>query len=140
MLGEIVHHDQVGYIKDRNIGEAVRLIDDMFFCSLNQDNGYLVAADFEKAFDSVDHDFLFKVLELFGFGISICSWVKTLYTDISSCVMNGGRSTGYFNIERGVRRGTLCHHTVNEGELGPRGKLGPHNIRLDKIVFFSLLQ
>ena len=76
-----------------------------FFSSLNQDNGYLVAADFEKAFDSVDHDFLFKVLELFGFGISICSWVKTLYTDISSCVMNGGCSTGYFSIERGVRQG-----------------------------------
>ena len=32
-----------------------------FFSSLNQDNGYLVAADFEKAFDSVDHDFVFKV-------------------------------------------------------------------------------
>ena len=35
VLGEIVHHDQVGYINDRNIGEAVRLIDDMFFSSLN---------------------------------------------------------------------------------------------------------
>ena len=31
VLGEIVHSDQVGYIKDRNIGEAVRLKDDMFF-------------------------------------------------------------------------------------------------------------
>ena len=105
VLGEVIHHDQVGYIKDRNIGEAVRLIDDMFFSSLNQDNGYLVAADFEKAFDSVDHDFLFKVLELFGFGLSFCSWVKILYTDISSCVMNGGRSTGYFSVGRGVRQG-----------------------------------
>ena len=31
VLGEIIHSDQVGYIKNRNIGEAVRLIDDMFF-------------------------------------------------------------------------------------------------------------
>ena len=31
VLGKIVHYDQVGYIKDRNIGEAVRLVDDMFF-------------------------------------------------------------------------------------------------------------
>ena len=57
VLRETIHHDQVGYIKDRNIGEAVRLIDDMFFNTLNQNNGYLAAADFEKAFDSVDHDF-----------------------------------------------------------------------------------
>ena len=34
VLGDIVHCDQVGYVKDRNIGEAVRLIDDMFFFSL----------------------------------------------------------------------------------------------------------
>ena len=105
VLGEIIHQDQVGYIKDRNIGEAVRLIEDMFFYSQDKDNGYLVAADFQKAFDSVDHEFLFKVLELFGFGDSFLNWVKILYTDTSSCVMNGGRSTGYFSINRGVRQG-----------------------------------
>ena len=105
VLGKIVHYDQVGYIKDRNIGEAVRLVDDMFFDSMSANNGYAVAADFEKAFDSVDHNFLFKVLDLFGFGISFCSWVKTLYAGMSSSVMNGGRSTGYFNINRGVRQG-----------------------------------
>ena len=83
VLGDIIHHDQVGYIKHRNIGEAVRLIDDMFFNSLKQNNGYLLAVDFEKAFDSVSHEFLFEVLELFGFGVSFCSWVKILYKDIS---------------------------------------------------------
>ena len=49
------------------LGEAVRLIDDMFFSSLNQDNGYLVAADFEKAFDSVDHDFFIQSFGTFWF-------------------------------------------------------------------------
>ena len=28
VLSEIIHFDQVGYIKERNIGEAIRLIDD----------------------------------------------------------------------------------------------------------------
>ena len=64
------------------------------FYSKNQTNGFLVAADFEKAFHSVDHEFVFIILELFGFGHSFCSWVKVLYTDITSCVMNGGYSTG----------------------------------------------
>ena len=105
VLGEVIHYDQVGYIKNRNIGEAVRLIDDILFHSLNQTNGFLVTVDFEKAFDSVAHEFLFKVMKLFGFGDMFCSWVKLLYTGISSCVMNGGRSTGYFDIKRGVRQG-----------------------------------
>ena len=105
VLCEIIHYDQVGYIKNRNIGEAVRLINDMLFHSLNQTTGFLVTAEFEKAFYSVANDFLFKVLKLFGFGNSFCSWIKILYTNISSCVMNGGLSTGYFDIKRGVRQG-----------------------------------
>ena len=90
VLPEIIHHDQVGYMKNRNIGEAIRIIDDILFHSLKQPNGFLVAVDFEKAFDSVVHAFLFKILQLFGFGNSFRFWVKVLYTDISSCVMNGG--------------------------------------------------
>ena len=108
VLNEIIYHDQVGYIKDRNIGEAVRLIDDMLFYSMHygeQGKGFLCAVDFEKAFDSVSHRYLFQILKLFGFGDSFCSWVKLLYKGISSCVMNGGHSTGYFEIERGVRQG-----------------------------------
>ena len=107
VLLEIIGSDQVGYIKNRNIGEAIRLIDDMIFHCLNNEieSFFLIAVDFEKAFDSVSHEFLLKALKLFGFGPSFCSWVETLYNGICSCVMNGGTSTGYFDISRGVRQG-----------------------------------
>ena len=97
VLGEIVHSDQVGYIKDRNSGEAARLIDDMFFHSENNSNEFLIAVDFEKAFDSGGHDFLFEVLELFGFGVVFCTWVKIMYTDIirlDTLVLSGGVRQG----------------------------------------------
>ena len=32
-------------------------------------------------------------------------WVKTFYTDISSCVINNGFTTNLFCIQRGVRQG-----------------------------------
>lgn len=106
VLHEIINTDQVGYMKGRFIGEAIRAIDNMIFhCLNNQQDSYILAVDFEKAFDSVFHSFIFKALQRFGFGPSFCSWIKILYKDVSSCVMNGGFSTGYFDIKRGVRQG-----------------------------------
>ena len=60
---------------------------------------------FEKAFDSIDHSFLFAVLESFGFVPDFIQWVRTLFYNAESCVINNGRSTGYFRLERGTRQG-----------------------------------
>ena len=96
----------IGYMKGRNIGEAIRIIDDMIFHTSHYNlPGFLLAIDFEKAFDSVSHQFLQKVLLSFGFGPSFQKWVKVLYTNTLSCVLNEGVSTGYFKVERGVRQG-----------------------------------
>ena len=65
----------------------------------------LFSADFEKAFDSVEHTFIFATLQSFGFGPQFIDWVKTIFRIAESCVMNNGHSTGYFQLERGTRQG-----------------------------------
>ena len=106
VLNEVILGDQVGYMKERYIGEAIRIIDDMiFYTSHNNLPGFLLAIDFEKAFDSVSRDFLQKTLSSFGFGPSFQNWIKVMYTNTISCIMNDGNSTGYFALERGVRQG-----------------------------------
>ena len=65
----------------------------------------LFFSDFEKAFDSVDHNYMFNVLKHFNFGDSLIKWVKTFYTYASSCVLINGFITDNFIIERGVRQG-----------------------------------
>jgi len=65
----------------------------------------MMAIDFEKAFDSLNWNFLHKSLEFFGFGESFFGWIKTFYKNISSCVINNGFSTPSFNINRGIRQG-----------------------------------
>ena len=57
--------------------------------------------DFEKAFDSLEWDFLNKCLELFNFGPDFIKWVNIFYKNIQSCVINNGLSSHYFSIERG---------------------------------------
>ena len=59
--------------------------------------------DFEKAFDSLNHDFLVNVLNKFGFGSNFISWIKLLLNSQQSCVINGGNTTPYFNL--GARQG-----------------------------------
>ena len=51
--------------------------------------------DIEKAFDSVDHFFLFAVLESMNFAPDFIDWIKVLSNKQESCVINGGTSTGY---------------------------------------------
>ena len=50
----------------------------------------LLLIDFEKAFDSVYYDFLFKVLNFFNFGQSFIKWVHLFYDNtFSSALVNG---------------------------------------------------
>ncbi len=65
----------------------------------------MTAFDFEKAFDSLSWKFLIKTLQSFNLGESFINWVKTLYSNISSCVLNNGFSTQLFDVQRGVRQG-----------------------------------
>ena len=67
--------------------------------------GILFFTDFEKAFDSLEWDFLNKSLELFNFGLEFIRWVYSFYKNIQSCVINNGLCCKYFYIERGVRQG-----------------------------------
>ena len=81
----------------RNIGKSVRLINDILECmDENDTEAILFSADFEKAFDSIEHSFIISTLRAFGFGPDFIRWVKTFFKNAESCVMNNGRSAGYF--------------------------------------------
>ena len=77
----------------------------MDYTKLHNLPGLMVTTDFEKAFDSLSWNFLFKSLEKFNFGESFMKWIRLLYTNISSCIMNNGVATPLFSIRRGVRQG-----------------------------------
>ena len=88
------------------IGENIRLISDILHFTDQQNlEGIALFIDFEKAFDSLEWDFLLKTLDTFQFGHDSKSWVKILYTNITSCTMNNGYASNWFELHRGVRQG-----------------------------------
>ena len=106
VIHELVQSDQTAYVKDRYIGESIRIVDGMLeYMECNEVPSILFSAEFEKAFDSTDHTFILVVLEKFGFGPDFISSVKTLFSGAESCMINNGHSTGYFPLEKGTRQG-----------------------------------
>ena len=77
----------------------------MEICGKESIPAYLVTMDLEKAFDSLDHDFLLCTLKKFGIGDSFINWIKILLNDQQSCVINRGFATQNFTLKRGARQG-----------------------------------
>ena len=106
VLPDIINNDQTGFLKGRSIGENVRLLNSVISYAEQQNvPGMLLFIDFEKAFDTLEWKFLEKTLRFYNFGDSLITWIKLLYTDISSSIQNNGWSSEFFQLNRGVRQG-----------------------------------
>jgi len=106
VLPHLISEDQNGFMAGRYIGENTRVIFDILeYCETFQIPGLLMQIDFEKAFDSVDWDFIRKTLEFFGFGNFIIKWVNLFLKDSQSCVIVNGFPSTFFKLSRGCRQG-----------------------------------
>ncbi len=106
VLSDLIHEDQTGYIKGRYIGSNARLISDYFdHCESFQIPGILLFLDFEKAFDSIEWNFMFSVLKKFNFGEGFIKWVQVLYNKPTLAIKNNGWISKDITLERGVRQG-----------------------------------
>ncbi len=61
--------------------------------------------DFEKAFDSLNWNFHYDSLEYLNLGNTFIGYIKTMYQDIESTIVNNGTSGKFFKFPRGVRQG-----------------------------------
>ena len=106
VLNTLINPDQVAYIKGRFIGENICTIKDIidYFTFYNKP-GLVILVDFAKAFDSLTWSFLFKCLKTMNFGDRFIDFVKMIYNDIQSCVINNGKSSQLFNLHCGIRQG-----------------------------------
>ena len=75
------------------------------YTNKNDIPGLLVLIDCEKAFDTIEWDFLFKTLKSYNFGKTFIDWIKLLYSNITACTINNGYLSCNFILERGIRQG-----------------------------------
>ena len=106
VLGSLVDPDQTCSVPGRSITSNVTLLRDVLdYIERTNEPGILVSLDQEKAFDRVNHSFLFRLLEQFGFGPSFIQWVHTLYTGANMQIILNGYLSSRIYLRRGVRQG-----------------------------------
>ena len=72
-----------------------------------QKNIYVRCIDYAKAFDSVDHNKLWKILKEMGIPDHLTCLLRNLYAGQEATVRTGHETTDWFQIGKGVHQGCI---------------------------------
>ena len=105
-IGNVIGEDQTYCIPGRSIYDNINLIRDAIFYANAEDIPLaLINLDQKKAFDNVDHSYLFNVMKKMGFGDRFIFYIQTLYEGAESLIKVSGSLTSPFLFEKGIRQG-----------------------------------
>ncbi|GKA66800.1 RNA-directed DNA polymerase, eukaryota, reverse transcriptase zinc-binding domain protein, partial [Tanacetum coccineum] len=106
-LGSIVDSNQSAFIPGRQISDNIFLAQE-FMHGYGRKGGAQRCAfkvDIEKAYDTVNWDFLKIALQRFGFHSSMIKWIMVCLTTASFSICVNGETHGFFKGKRGLRQG-----------------------------------
>ena len=74
-----------------------------------QKNIYFCFIDYAKAFDCVDHNKLWKILQEMGIPDHLTCLLRNLYAGQEATVRTGHGTTDWFQIGKGAHQAVYCH-------------------------------
>ncbi len=89
VLPDVINEDPSDYLRDHFTKENIRLVEDITFFTLKHKLPRIIPCNnFEKTFDSLNWNFLFKSLEKLNFGNVFINNIKTMHTNTETTVIN----------------------------------------------------
>ena len=68
-------------------------------------DSFFLSVDFTKAYDTISHDFLFQVLEKYGFPLEFIQIIRELFRDAGSHLVINGYKSRKIKLKSGTRQG-----------------------------------
>ena len=88
---KLIHINQYGFLKDRAIQDCIAwAFEYLFQCQSSGKECLLLKLEFEKDFDTVEHQAIIKVLQAKGFGDKWINWMHLLFNSATSVVLLNG--------------------------------------------------
>lgn len=106
VMPDLVSKSQVCSVPGRQIQDHLLLVREAIAMAKHKQQPlYIISLDQEKAFDRVDWDFMFLVMQKLGIPEGFVKYVKLLYETPISVVSVNGSFTEPIRVKRGVRQG-----------------------------------
>lgn len=106
LANEILHRSQYCSRPDVTIHDALDSIRDIIAYTEHRRKPLgILALDFAEAFDRIEHEYLDRTLQRYGFGEHIRRIIRNMYTDAQSSIQINGHLSNPVRIQKSIRQG-----------------------------------
>ena len=133
----LLREEQAGFRSGRNTVEHIFVLRNIIEQSLEWNASlYTCFVDYEKAFDSVHRETLWRIMHSYGIPSKFIRMVKLFYSNTKCAVIDGAGKSEWFTVKAGVKQGCVMSgflfllvidwimcRTTEQGNTGIRWKM-----------------
>lgn len=106
VISNIIDDCQSAFVGERNMLDSVLVANEIIHeAKRRKKSSFVLKIDFEKAYDTVDWEFLLYMLRRLKFGEKWVQWIKACLASASVSVLVNGSPSEEFRMEKGLRQG-----------------------------------
>ena len=107
-VDHVLRKEQAGFRKNKSTVDQIFILRNIIE-QVNkwQATFYAHFVDFEKAFDSIHREGLWRIMKAYGIPDKLITMVKIMYDDFECSVLDEGEQTRWFKITTGVKQGCV---------------------------------